>query len=64
MPGKQWPAMAGLGQRVTFPELSLRKIDINLMSVTMRLRDHRQDSQALSIEDREGRMDRNSTEKL
>lgn len=39
--------------RVTFPELSLRKIDINLMSVTMRLRDHRQDRQALRTEDRE-----------
>lgn len=54
MPGKQWPAVEELGQRVTTPELNLRKIDINLMSVTMRLKGHCQNSQAINTEDNKG----------
>ena len=50
-----------VGAKSNIPELSPRKIDINLMSVTMKLRDHRQNSQAISTEDGKGRMDRNST---
>lgn len=64
MPGKQWPAMGELGQRVTTPELSLKKIDINLMSATMRLRGHCQNSQARNTEDVKGRMERNDTKKI
>lgn len=58
MPGKQGLAIEGLGQRVTSSELSLQKVDSNLTSATMRLRDYRQDSWAVSTEDSKGRMDR------